>query len=148
VTNITFIFETSPNTKPKEKKVWGHGMLYTSNWKSGGHITRVPHQNAPMPEIWHVQWRILQSWKVESLDQGCHKVQQCIPSISLLYLTPQKAFHRFYLLNILTAYCKFSCRWSLLFSYVLPWNLSWIIVLFQRTSFSKILHAFEYIFVW
>jgi len=27
VTNITFIFETSPNTKPKEKKVEGHGIL-------------------------------------------------------------------------------------------------------------------------
>jgi len=28
VTNITFIFETSPNTKPKEKKVGEHGILY------------------------------------------------------------------------------------------------------------------------
>jgi len=27
VTNITFIFETSPNAKPKEKKVGGHGVL-------------------------------------------------------------------------------------------------------------------------
>jgi len=27
VTNTTFIFETSPNTKPKEKKVGGHGIL-------------------------------------------------------------------------------------------------------------------------
>jgi len=27
VTNITFIFETSPNTKPKEKKVGGHVIL-------------------------------------------------------------------------------------------------------------------------
>jgi len=27
VTNITFIFETSPNTKPKEKKVGGYGIL-------------------------------------------------------------------------------------------------------------------------
>jgi len=27
VTNITFIFATSPNTKPKEKKVGGYGIL-------------------------------------------------------------------------------------------------------------------------
>jgi len=27
VTNIAFIFETSPNIKPKEKKVGGHGIL-------------------------------------------------------------------------------------------------------------------------
>jgi len=27
VTNITFIFETSPNTKPEEKKVGGHDIL-------------------------------------------------------------------------------------------------------------------------
>jgi len=27
VTNITFILETSPNTKPKEKKVGGHGTF-------------------------------------------------------------------------------------------------------------------------
>jgi len=38
VTNITFILETSPNTKPKEKKV-------------GGHIIRVPHQIATMPVL-------------------------------------------------------------------------------------------------
>jgi len=31
VTNITFIFETSPNTKPKEKKVGGHGISYPPN---------------------------------------------------------------------------------------------------------------------
>jgi len=36
VTNITFIFETSPNTNPKEKKVGGHGILYPPTWKSGG----------------------------------------------------------------------------------------------------------------
>jgi len=35
VANITIIFETSPNTKSKEKKV-------------GGHVPRVPHQIAPM----------------------------------------------------------------------------------------------------
>jgi len=28
MTNITFIFETSPNTNPKEKKVGGHGIFY------------------------------------------------------------------------------------------------------------------------
>jgi len=40
VTNITFIFETSPNTKPKEKKCGGHGILCPPVWKSGA--TRPP----------------------------------------------------------------------------------------------------------
>jgi len=48
VTNITFIFETSPNTQPKEKKVGGHGILYTSHLKKGGDVPSVPHQIAPM----------------------------------------------------------------------------------------------------
>jgi len=29
MTNITFIFETSPNTKPQEKKCGGHGIFTT-----------------------------------------------------------------------------------------------------------------------
>jgi len=33
VTNITFIFETSPNAKPKEKKV---AYYVPPAWKSGG----------------------------------------------------------------------------------------------------------------
>ena len=41
VTNITFIFETSPNTKPKEKKVGGHGIL-CPRLKKWGDIFSVP----------------------------------------------------------------------------------------------------------
>jgi len=49
VTNITFIFETSPNTKPKEKKWGGRGILCPPRLKKcGGHVPRVPHQIAPM----------------------------------------------------------------------------------------------------
>ena len=49
--NVTFIFGTSPNAKPEEKKVWGHGILYTPQLqKRGGHVSRVSHQIAPM--IW------------------------------------------------------------------------------------------------
>jgi len=44
VTNITSIFETSPNTKPKEKK-----------WV--GHVLRVPHQLAPMCAAIHTYHR-------------------------------------------------------------------------------------------
>jgi len=46
VTNITFIFETSPNTKPKEKKV-GDMAYYVPppSEKVGGHV---PRQIAPM----------------------------------------------------------------------------------------------------
>jgi len=36
VTKITFIFETSPNTKPKEKKVGGHGILCYPRLKKWG----------------------------------------------------------------------------------------------------------------
>ena len=47
--NITFIFEISPNTKPKEKKVWGHGILCPPRLKKwGGHV---PRQIAPMPLV-------------------------------------------------------------------------------------------------
>jgi len=49
VTNITFIFETSPSTIPKEKRVGGHGILFPPRLKKWvGHVPRVPHQIAPM----------------------------------------------------------------------------------------------------
>ena len=48
MTNITFIFETSPNTNPKEKKVGGHGILYPPPEKVGRHVPCIPHQIAPM----------------------------------------------------------------------------------------------------
>ena len=57
VTNITFIFETSLNTKPKDKK-WGeHGILCPPRLKKwGGHVPPVPHQIAPMST--HSQWPV------------------------------------------------------------------------------------------
>jgi len=36
VTNITFIFESSPNTKTKDKKVGAHSMLCPPVWKNEG----------------------------------------------------------------------------------------------------------------
>jgi len=48
VTNITFVFETSPNTKSKEKKIRGHGILCPPRLKSGG--TRHP---CPPPNCAH-----------------------------------------------------------------------------------------------
>jgi len=36
VTNVTFIFETFPNTKPKDKNVRGHGILYSRRLKKVG----------------------------------------------------------------------------------------------------------------
>jgi len=49
VTNITFVFETSPNTKHKEKKVGGTWHIM-SPWseKVGGYVPRVPHQIVTM----------------------------------------------------------------------------------------------------
>jgi len=41
VTNITFIFETSPNTKPKEKKVGEHGILCPPRLKKWGDTSPV-----------------------------------------------------------------------------------------------------------
>jgi len=44
VANITFTFETSPNTKPKEKK-WGAWHIMSPRLKKwGGNVPRVPHQ--------------------------------------------------------------------------------------------------------
>jgi len=56
MTNITFIFETSPNTKPKEwgdiayyEKWKGHSILCPPRLKKwGGHVPLVPNQIAPM----------------------------------------------------------------------------------------------------
>ena len=48
MTNITFIFETSPNTNPKEKKWGGHGTLCPPRLKNGG--TRPP---CPPPNCAH-----------------------------------------------------------------------------------------------
>jgi len=44
MTNI-FIFESSPNTKPKDKKVGGHGILCPPAWKSGGTCPPCPPPN-------------------------------------------------------------------------------------------------------
>ena len=48
MTNITFIFETSPNTIPKEKKggTWHTTSPHLKKW--WGHVPRVPHQIAPI----------------------------------------------------------------------------------------------------
>jgi len=61
VTNTTFIFETSPNTKPKEKKFGGHSILCPPRLKKwGGHVPLVPHQIAPMAQPKHKE----RSWLV------------------------------------------------------------------------------------
>jgi len=49
VTNITYIFETSPNTKIKRKKRGNMAYYIPPPEKVGGHGGRVPHQIAPMP---------------------------------------------------------------------------------------------------
>jgi len=41
VTNVTFIFATSPNTKSKEKNVGRHCTLCTPVWKSKGDTSPV-----------------------------------------------------------------------------------------------------------
>jgi len=48
VTNTTFIFETSPNTKPKKKKVGGMAYYIPQSEKVDGHVHSVPHQIASM----------------------------------------------------------------------------------------------------
>jgi len=48
MTNVTFIFETSPNIKPKEK-CGGHGILYPHRLKKWGwHVPHLLHLIAPM----------------------------------------------------------------------------------------------------
>jgi len=46
-TNVVIIFETSPNEKPKEKKVRDMAYYIHTVWKSG-RVPRVPHLIAPM----------------------------------------------------------------------------------------------------
>ena len=45
MTNITFVFETSPNAKPKEKSEGDMASYVPPSGKVGGHV---PHQIAPM----------------------------------------------------------------------------------------------------
>jgi len=45
VTNIAFIFEPSPNSKPKEKKVGGHGVLCHPHLKKWGDTSPVTPPN-------------------------------------------------------------------------------------------------------
>jgi len=54
VTNVTFIFETSPNTKPKEEKVGDMAYYTPTVWKSMGNTSPVsPTKLRP----WcHTQW--------------------------------------------------------------------------------------------
>jgi len=53
VTNITFSFETSPNTKPKNKK-WGAWYIMSPlSEKVGGHGSCVPHQISTMHDCNH-----------------------------------------------------------------------------------------------
>jgi len=48
VANITFIFDTSPYKKPKDKKVGGMAYYIPPSEKMGEHVPRVPYQIAPM----------------------------------------------------------------------------------------------------
>jgi len=68
VTNITFIYETSPNTKPKEKKVGDIAYYVPSVWKSGG--TRPP---CPPPNCVHDRWSsgMLTIMSICSKHVGC-----------------------------------------------------------------------------
>jgi len=56
VTNITFIFETPPNTKPKEKKVGGTWHIMSPRLKKwGGHVPRAPTKLRPWLQPCNVQ---------------------------------------------------------------------------------------------
>jgi len=61
VTNITFIFESSPNTKPIEKNVrWTWHISSPPPEKVWGDVPHVPHLIAPMTTIMgHLHWSYL-----------------------------------------------------------------------------------------
>jgi len=54
ITNSTFIFETSPNTKPKKKKVGGYGILSPPHLKKWG--TRSPCAPPNCAHDWNKQY--------------------------------------------------------------------------------------------
>ena len=60
VTNITFIFETSPNAKPKEKKVGEHGILCPPAWKSGKTRSPCPPPNCAHEQLYQLVTVILE----------------------------------------------------------------------------------------
>jgi len=58
-----FIFESSPNPKPKDKKVGGHCILCPPPpEKVGEHVPRVPHQIAPMSGHTKISQHKVQTW--------------------------------------------------------------------------------------
>jgi len=82
VTSIIYIFETSPNTKPLEKNVGGHGILYLPTWKSGGHVPRVPHQIVPMLVL--VGQQFIGSCSTQSWIIQCSECEQVYIVLSVI----------------------------------------------------------------
>jgi len=91
VTNITFIFETSPNTKPKEKKVGVMAYYIPTVWKSGEDTSPVsPTTLRPFVKqiCWNAGWDVddlllvvasdltdeqvdVATWRTELRSYGC-----------------------------------------------------------------------------
>ena len=98
VTNIIFIFETPPNTKPKEKEVGGTWHIMSpSSEKVGGHVIRVPHQIAPMhtTSLLHrrsqeraVRTKFLTCFVVSYFEMRCPKPNTALRLSSKHLLTP------------------------------------------------------------
>jgi len=65
VTNVTFSFETSPNTNPK-RKMWGDMAYHITPYKKvAGHVPRVPRQIAPM--FISMQYKKLQGGQIHKI---------------------------------------------------------------------------------
>jgi len=64
VTKTTFIFQNSPNTKSKEKKVGGHGILCPPRLKKWGD-TRPP---CPPPNCAHEHRHNVAKWKSHGIN--------------------------------------------------------------------------------
>ena len=79
VTNITFIFETSPNAKPKEKQVGEHGTLCPPLSGKVG----IPHQIAPMLACAAAKLSLFQDGDLSnSIPHGKMLDKSCWPSFA------------------------------------------------------------------
>jgi len=105
VENITFIFGTSPNTKPEEKK-WG-GMAYyiPPPEKVGGHVPRVPHQIAPMVNTEHESLRCLGCCSL-----CCQLCNDCGVCSEIIKLRLKKTMHLILFNNMSLPYSRPPCE--------------------------------------
>jgi len=75
VTNVTFSFDTSPNTNPTRKSGGNMAYYIPPSKTMGGYVPRVPHQIAPM--IVHTYTRVHALLRCTNVIDKVHNFDVC-----------------------------------------------------------------------